>query len=353
MEPRNLYSIVLALAGIFHFSAPTFFFPELPPGGIVASRLVGVLLLVAAFLPLFRISGRWMLIIPAIAFSQYLIILYCPQVWLATLVTGFLLVPSVIDLAEWKFERDYQRSVKEIIRQSKQPVDDAVNEQTINKLPGAVQNWLRASGVFGRKILPVVHIVQSGMMMTKPGGKWMPFIAKQYSTITSPAFAWKVKMGTPVMFLGGRDIYENGKGRMLIKLYSLVTVVNSRGPEVDQGSLLRYLAEMCWYPYAAICPYIKWEELDQHAAKATMSYGGVTASGKFFFDNSGQYIRFEAERYFARANKKPTLETWVVSNDPLSIKEVGGIKLPTESTLTWKLKEGDFCWLKLKIESVG
>lgn len=66
---------------------------------------------------------------------------------------------------------------------------------------------------------------------------------------------------------------------MLIRLFSIFPVAAASGKEMDQGALLRYLAEMQWFPSAALNRYIQWEEIDSFSAKATMSDQGVTASG--------------------------------------------------------------------------
>lgn len=50
----------------------------------------------------------------------------------------------------------------------------------------------------------------------------------------------------------------------------------------------------------ALSDYISWEEINSTAAKATMSYEGVTASGAFKFDENGDFVSFEADRYYYR-----------------------------------------------------
>ena len=95
------------------------------------------------------------------------------------------------------------------------------------------------------------------------------------------------------------------------KLLSLFTVANSEGKEIDQGTMLRYLAEIAWFPTAVINDYITWEELDDHNAKATIDYGDVTASGVFTINDRGEVIRFEAERY-GEFDGEFRLEPWSI-----------------------------------------
>jgi hypothetical protein len=44
------------------------------------------------------------------------------------------------------------------------------------------------------------------------------------------------------------------EGSMFVLLDDTVTLVDARGPELDQGAALRLLAEMSWYPTALFDP---------------------------------------------------------------------------------------------------
>ncbi len=51
----------------------------------------------------------------------------------------------------------------------------------------------------------------------------------------------------------------NGKGNMLIKMMSTIPIGNSSGEEMDQGAMMRFLAEIVWLPSAALNDYIQWD----------------------------------------------------------------------------------------------
>src|SRR5690606_21654789 len=101
----------------------------------------------------------------------------------------------------------------------------------------------------------------------------------------------------PFLHKMGRDKYYEGKGNMLIKILSLITVADAAGEEIDQGTLVRYLAETVWFPTAALSNYIEWKQTVQDSAEATMSYKETTASGVFTFNEKGDVVDFTAQRY--------------------------------------------------------
>jgi hypothetical protein len=150
--------------------------------------------------------------------------------------------------------------------------------------------------------------------------------------------------------MGVRDTYRDGRGNMLVKLGSIVTISESTGgPELGQGSLLRFLSEIIWFPSAALQDYIVWTPVDAHSATATISYGGVAASALFYFDDAGQPTNLMADRYRA-LDKGFSLDRW--STPASKYGQFNGIRIPTGGEAVWHLKRGDFHWLRLEILDV-
>lgn len=223
----------------------------------------------------------------------------------------------------------------------------AIDEDDIKDLPYPVQNWLTNSNVIGKEEIKTVRLKQEGRMRTKKNGPWMSTKAEQYFTVEEPGFVWiaDVKMAS-LIHLSGIDTFNAGKGKMKIKVLSLIPVVDSEGPEMDSSTLMRYLAEMMWFPTAALSPYIKWEEIDQNSAKAIMEYGALSVSGIFYFNDNGDILRFVGKRY-KEVNGKYILTDWGGINK--EFKEFDGIRLPSKSVVTWFEEDGEFNWFELEI----
>ncbi|MBU7006914.1 DUF6544 family protein [Phosphitispora fastidiosa] len=227
---------------------------------------------------------------------------------------------------------------------------EIVRETDLEGLPHSVQNWLERSQVIGKERIKTVYLKQKGLMRTTEDGKWMPAEAKQYFRVDEPGFIWTAKIRiAPAVYLAGRDKYYEGKGHMLIKLLSLIPIADSKGEEIDQGTLLRYMAEMPWFPTAALSNYIKWEEVDFNRARAIMSYGGVTASGVYEFNEKGEVVSFTANRY-REVNGSFVLQDW--GGLTREYREFNGIRIPNKTDVVWKPETGDFTWYKLEVTEI-
>lgn len=219
-------------------------------------------------------------------------------------------------------------------------------------LPPSVRVWLEKSGIVGRKPIAQVDLDQQGQMRLSKTGKWMDFQARQHFTTHPPAFYWDAKVRlTAGIYMHGQDSFASGKGRMSVRLFSLIPLVRAAGDAIDQGAMVRYLAEMIWFPSAALENYISWRPMEGQQAEAIMTYQNCSASGTYQFNNQGDVIRFQAKRYYSQG-KSSHLEDWLVEMDPQGYKNFDGIWVPAKASVSWKLATGIFTWLKLEINHI-
>lgn len=222
-------------------------------------------------------------------------------------------------------------------------------EDKLRELPPPVLQWLRLTRSLDKEEpIRTVTIRQEGMLRTKPEGRWMPFSAEQHSLLDWPSFIWNARIkAAPGIKIHGRDLYVNGHADMLIKLMGVFTLGHAYGHEINQGSLVRYLAEMVWYPPAALSPYIRWEAIDDETARANISYGDIHASGTFYFQNTGEPARFVAQRY-KEAGGTCTLEEWSVRMGAYTIFQ--DILIPAQGEVAWNLRTGPFPWYRFEVK---
>jgi hypothetical protein len=179
---------------------------------------------------------------------------------------------------------------------------------------------------------------------------WLPIEAEQYYSVQPPGFVWNATMRMGALPLArGRDMYLNGEGNMLIKIGSLFTVVDATGKEMDQGSLMRYLSEMIWFPSAFLGDNISFEAVDDNAAHVTLTDRGRSVTGTMYFDAEGKLTDFVAQRY-AMVEGGYELRTW--STPVTEYGELAGLKLPVKGKAVWKLPEGDLEYIDVTITNI-
>ncbi|EDP67544.1 hypothetical protein CAT7_05333 [Carnobacterium sp. AT7] len=256
---------------------------------------------------------------------------------------------SVSFIGNLVFNKNVDNEIKVLFNKVKNKRSH-ISKADIEVLPQNVQRWLKYAQIIGKEKVTSVRLKQKATMRLEIDKRWMPVQAEQYFTTEEPSFIWKanIKMA-PLFHIVGRDIYTEGKGNMLIKFLSLFNVANSKGKKINQGTLLRYLAEMVWFPTAVVNNFITWEEIDTKHAKATMTYKEVIASGVLTFNDKGEVINFEAERY-GEFDNKFRLELWSISL--YAYKKFDGIKVPTKGDVTWKLKTGNFNWFNFEVTQI-
>ncbi|MEZ4990491.1 MAG: DUF6544 family protein [Saprospiraceae bacterium] len=351
---RIAFLLVIILHGLIHFMgfAKAFGLAELEQLTLPISRskgiwwlLAAIFILVSAALFFIRNSWWWLPGIVGVIVSQVLIILYWQDAKWGTIPNVLLLAVAISGWGGWAF----QRSVRTDLSSFWGPADQAVNHAKMAALPAPVRQWMAVAGVTDQQTLQNVQIWQQGKMRTTPNGKWMAFETRQWFGVRQPAFLWYAQVGgNSPMQLSGKDKLLNGQGHMLIKLFSLLSIVDAKGPEIDQGTQVRYLAEIIWFPAVALEDFIQWEALDEARAKAKLRAGNQSVDGIFFFNSDGKVIAFEADRHYQRDGES-TLETWHIDIDAESYRSFRGISVPTRAKVSWLLKEGAFTWLELEI----
>ncbi|MEI9937882.1 MAG: DUF6544 family protein [Pseudomonadota bacterium] len=179
-------------------------------------------------------------------------------------------------------------------------------------------------------------------------GKPLPIRGLQLFTSDPPGFVWSARVQMfPGIWVDARDLAANGEGSMRVLLDSTVPIADARGPELDQGSALRLLAEMVWYPTALFdARYVTWSAVDAAHAVATLRFGKWQVSGTFEFGPDGLPIGMTAQRPMGKRGLRPwggTYRDW---------RNVSGMRVPFEATVTWQLESGPFTYAHWLVEAM-
>ncbi|MCF8296077.1 MAG: hypothetical protein K9J13_00910 [Saprospiraceae bacterium] len=292
------------------------------------------------------------LAVPAVIISGILIISTWCDAKYGMIPNVIILMLAFVSFSSCSMNKMISRETEEILDAVKVSEPEIITNADIVELPAPVQGWIRSTGIIGKPAITTACVHQKALMKMKPEQQdWYSAEALQYTTMNPPAFIWTANMKMmPMVTIKGRDKYVEGKGEMLIKMNSLINVVNEKGTHMDEGTLQRFLGELVWYPSLALSHFISWEAIDATSAKATMAYNGTTSSGTFYFDKNGDFVKFIAMRFMgnkADAKRYP----WVLTVDDYAVFEE--IKVPSKMKATWQLDEGDWTWLELEISLIN
>ena len=238
----------------------------------------------------------------------------------------------------------------ELLRLGRQTQPFVSTDEHLLKLPNTVQRYLRTVGVIGKEAIRTVRLKQRGRLRMKEGEKWLPLTAEQYFTTSPPGFVWHARVRLfSLLNISVTDMFVNGHGRLKAKLLSLVMMADATGPQVDQGELLRYLAEMIWFPTAWLSQYIEWKEIDEHSAQAILRHANLTVAAVLHFNKGSQVVQITAERY-REEDGKFILRPW--SGREEDYREVGGMMIPMKAEVSWHLESGDFTCFRAQITEI-
>ncbi|CAN5584809.1 hypothetical protein BH09MYX1_BH09MYX1_24780 [soil metagenome] len=321
--------------------------------GETATRVVGstwlvasLLLLTSAALVLADRDGWWIPASIGVVVSQALIVLQWSEARAGTIVNALLIVPVLVGAATARFHAESAQEVQSLVARAKAAPALAISEAEVAKLPPPIARWLTRSGVTER--VRVVRLRQRGRMWMSPGARAMPTTAEQWFTTDEPGFAWAAEVTMlGVLPIVGRDRYVDGHGRMKIEAGAIITLADGRGEKIDQGTLLRFLSEMVWFPSAVLAPYVSWTSVDDHAAIATMTWRGITASARVDVDDLGRVRGLTARRYFGTDG---VLEDWIITAD--GWQRFAGVEVPAHAMVSWQLASGRFDYFELDITAL-
>lgn len=214
-------------------------------------------------------------------------------------------------------------------------------------LPDPVRRYF-GFAVDGRTPLKTARLRHAGFFRTSPDQRWFPIAGEQYFTAAHPGFVWSASVRlSPFFWIEARDCLLPDGGNMLVKVLSTVTIADARGPEIDQGSGLRWLAECAWFPYALAGEGIQWEPVDARSARATLGRNGLTVSALLEVDDEGKLVELRGDRFRDIGGGKAVLTPWI--GQYREYREFSGFQVPTAVSVAWELDTGRFEYARFQI----
>ncbi len=228
--------------------------------------------------------------------------------------------------------------------------DRLVTAEMLDDLPEPVRRYLSYTGVVGKPWVNTVRVKYAGKFRRAADQPWMPMTAEQYYTTNPPGFVWDATISLARLpLMHGHDTYKAGHGHMFGKIACLFTLFDARGEALDQGSMMRYLNEMMWFPTAFLGQNISWYGVDEQSADVTLHDCGKSVSARLFFDDEGRLTNFVTKRYRENSGTY-TLDTWSTPVTAYGVR--AGLNLPIRARAEWNLPSGDLPYIDLEITEI-
>ena len=210
-------------------------------------------------------------------------------------------------------------------------------------LPAPVQRYFKHVLPEGQPYVETVRLKHDGRFKTGVDKDWTDIKGEQYFTSATPGFLW---VGKTSLFTA-RDMYIRDQGRLVVKLFSLIKVVDEKGRHVDQGELLRWLGESVWFP-TNLLPRenLEWSPISDTSARVTYTHNGISVYLDLFFNEKDEIARIETKRYM----EKGRLEKWF--GELSDYREVNGMKIPMHIQASWDLKEKTHTYADFQIQKI-
>lgn len=258
-------------------------------------------------------------------------------------LTILLSIALVFIIGKLNLAHQFDKQVKTLLAQSKPVSDIKFDYGQLAALPQPVQRFFKHVLKNGQPYIGYVRLTHDGQFKSGLEKDWMDIEGEQYFTTEKPGFIWK---GTTRMFTA-RDMYIGDAGRLVVLLFSLFKVADSRGENFNEGELQRWLAESVWFPTNLLpSERLVWSAMDTNRAKLTFHYNNVSFFYTVHFNDFGEIVQMETQRFMGEKQR----EKWVClfSNYQL----MNEIMIPISGEVLWRLEKGDFSYAKFKVKTV-
>ena len=235
------------------------------------------------------------------------------------------------------------KNIERLFENSEEISERKFSYEQIDTLPKPVKNYFKKVLQEGQDYISYVRLKHGGKFCTAPDKDPIDIKGEQYFTSETPGFVW---IGKTSMFKAV-DHYVNGKGKLKVKVFSLIPVANSEGFETDQGELLRWLGESVWFPTNFLPREgLSWSAIDDSTAKLEYSFKNQNIYYIVRFDENYLIRELETERYMGDKG----LTKWIGKLD--NYKKTNNIIIPHSIQANWLIEGKEFKYADFLIERI-
>ena len=259
---------------------------------------------------------------------------------------------AAVRLAEARRDRATADRVDDLLAAADLRSAGTFSADDLDGLPDPVRRYFETVLDEGQSYVRAVRLDQRGeFRLGGATGSWKPLAATQHFTVDQPGFVWDAQIQLfPLVSTRVVDAYAAGEGSLRATVLGAIPVADAEpSPELNEGELLRYLAEAVWFPTALLpSAGVTWEAVEDRSARATITDRGTTATLVFHFDDQDLVERVHAEgRYRAEDD---AFAPW--TGCFRDYREKNGMAIPTAAEVEWNLPDGDSSYWRASLTEI-
>lgn len=277
--------------------------------------------------------------------------------WISLLVTIGLAAAGLgggIYVGQRRLDQKNKAVVDALLAAAAAPTQCTVQTSNLDTLPAPIQRYLRHVLPPKQSLVQTVRLEQSGTFRScGSGAEWNVFTATQHVTSHPPGFVWDAYIWTlPGLSVRVLDAYVDGHGALWARLGGVIPVADpTPGPALDEGELLRYLAEAPLYPTVLLPGRgVTWTGIDDRSARVTLNHRGTTASLVFHVNDRDEVECVTGERPFLTDDgtyeDRPWKGTWH------NYERRDGLRVPTDGEVAWISPSGEDPYWRGHMETI-
>ena len=360
---KLLFAVFLVVHGLIHLmgAAKALGVAEIPQLTHQIDRQLGVLwLLAAALLGVTAVSlyawpqWWWAVGVGALVVSQVAIVTSWADARYGTIANVVVLAGVTLGFASqapWSFRAEYDREIAQALGRA--VATPLLTEVDLAQLPVVVQRYIRLSGAVGQPRVQNFRARFHGQIRSGADARWMSFSGEQYNFYDQPSrlFLMNATMfGIPVQAF---HRFIGPSATMRVKVASVVTIVDAKGPEMDEAETVTLFNDLCVLaPGALIDPRIQWQVIDQQTVGASFTNVSHTIHAVLSFNDRGELTNFVADGRAAAApdGKSFTKMRW---STPLgTYRQFGSHRLMARGEGIWHAPGGDYSYLRFHLDAI-
>lgn len=252
-------------------------------------------------------------------------------------------------------KKQFQNELDVLLAENKlSTVEEVFIDNDFSHLPIAIQKYIENCGYIGTPKMSYLKMEYYNVDFSQGrNGPALTIDYTQYNFINAPCRMALIDSSMFGIPFEGYDYYQNGTGGMKGVIAKAITLFDQTGADMDKACLATFLAESLFAPTVLLQEYITFEEISDFEVRATITYGGQTASGIFTFNEQYEMISFTTnDRAATGTDGNIEYIPWSALCSDYQVSE-NGIKYPTKFQAVWNYPDGDFVYFDGIISEVS